>query len=178
MYDETETAFPAIILKATFFGNVHDDEEKIKTYVEGILSPLWTIDQCFETQSLVLNLPCNVSCKSSVVEVIYSGPKTSEGLPIINFIFACATLKSFLRLPNRIIALPYVRLRNTWTQFPEIAGNIGVSVKVKIQISIVNVYVSKRATDVIIGCDFCDKHVEAIRQRQEWMELDDCSPFP
>ena len=38
--------------------------------------------------------------------------------------------------------------------------------------------VERLGTDVILGCDFCDKHIEAIRPRKRLIELDDGTTVP
>ena len=44
---------------------------------------------------------------------------------------------------------------------------------------LVTFYVAERlAADVILGCDFCDRHIEAIRPRKRLVEMDDGSTVP
>lgn len=61
----------------------------------------------------------------------------------------------------------------------EIEGTIDLSVELGGRIESVRFNVVPRlAVEVILGCDFCDKHVEAIRPRKRLVELDDGTTIP
>ena len=61
----------------------------------------------------------------------------------------------------------------------EIDGVIDLSVNIGGRVETVRFNVVPRlAVDVIIGCDFCDKHIEAIRPRKRLVELDDGTTVP
>lgn len=60
-----------------------------------------------------------------------------------------------------------------------IEGIIDLVVELGTRTEVVQFKVNERVgTDVILGCDFCDKHVEAIRPRQREVELDDGTRVP
>ena len=60
-----------------------------------------------------------------------------------------------------------------------IEGTINLAVQVGTRFEIVKFNVVERlGTDVILGCDYCDKHVEAIRPRRRIVELDDGTTVP
>ena len=60
-----------------------------------------------------------------------------------------------------------------------IAGTINLTVQVGKRREVVKFNVVERlGTDVILGCDYCDKHVESIRPRKRLVELDDGSTVP
>ena len=60
-----------------------------------------------------------------------------------------------------------------------ITGTINLAVQVGTRQDVVKFNVVERlGTDIILGCDFCDKHVEAIRPRKRLVELDDGSSVP
>ena len=61
----------------------------------------------------------------------------------------------------------------------EIDGVIDLSVNIGGRVETVRFNVVPRlAVDVIIGCDFCDKHIEAIRPRKRLVEIDDGTTVP
>jgi len=61
----------------------------------------------------------------------------------------------------------------------EVDGVIELSVIIGGRVESVQFNVVPRlAVDVIIGCDFCDKHIEAIRPRKCIVELDDGTAVP
>ena len=61
----------------------------------------------------------------------------------------------------------------------EVEGTLDLSVNIGGRVEVVKFNVVPRlAVDVIIGCDFCDKHVEAIRPRRRLVELDDGTTVP
>ena len=66
-----------------------------------------------------------------------------------------------------------VKVRDANNQALVIVGRINLTVQLGMKSSIVTFYVvDKLATPIILGCDFCDRHVEAIRPRRRLVELD------
>ena len=60
-----------------------------------------------------------------------------------------------------------------------IAGTVNLTVQVGTRSEIVKFNVVERlGTDVILGCDYCDKNVKAIRPRNLLVELDDGTSVP
>lgn len=71
-----------------------------------------------------------------------------------------------------------VVMRDTGSHHSHIIVTIAVSIEVGIRLTLVNFYfIYKLGADVIVGCYFCVKHVEAIRRRQSVDELDDGTTF-
>ena len=70
-------------------------------------------------------------------------------------------------------------VRNASGSSVPIAGTIDLVVQVGESIEHVNFLVAKKlATSVILGCDFCDRHVESIRPRDRTVVMDDGSTVP
>ena len=60
-----------------------------------------------------------------------------------------------------------------------IIGTVNLTCQVGMRTDIVRFnVVEKLGTDVIIGCDYCDKHIEAIRPRKRVVEMDDGTTVP
>jgi len=58
-------------------------------------------------------------------------------------------------------------------------GIISLAVDIGGRVEVINFKVVERlAVPVILGCDYCDKHVEAIKRRQRIVELDDGTIVP
>ena len=82
-------------------------------------------------------------------------------------------LKTLKPLPEQ------VRVRDANNRRLNILGTVELNVRIGNRQDKVNFYVVERlATDFILGCDFCDKHVEAIRPRKRLIELDDGTTIP
>ena len=72
-----------------------------------------------------------------------------------------------------------VRVRDANNRRLNILGTVELNVQIGNRQDKVNFYVVERlATDFILGCDFCDKHVEAIKPRKRLVELDDGTTIP
>ena len=82
-------------------------------------------------------------------------------------------LKTMKSLPEQ------VRVRDANNRRLNILGTVELNVRIGNREDKVNFYVVERlATDFILGCDFCDRHVEAIRPRKRLIELDDGTTIP
>ena len=58
----------------------------------------------------------------------------------------------------------------------KIDGKINLTVELGHRVEAISFYVVERlTTQIILGCDFCDKHVEEIKPRQRLVEMDDGS---
>ncbi len=72
-----------------------------------------------------------------------------------------------------------IRIRDANNKRLNIEGTVELSVQIGNHREQVTFYVAERlATDFILGCDFCDKHVEAIRPRKKLLELNDGTTVP
>ena len=72
-----------------------------------------------------------------------------------------------------------VRIRDAGNRSVNICGTIDLVVELGSRLEVVQFnVVEKLAVDIILGCDFCDKHVEAIRPRRSNVELDDGTTIP
>lgn len=65
------------------------------------------------------------------------------------------------------------------THLIEVHGTIDLTVELGTRLEVVKFNVFERlSTEAILGCDFCDKHVEEIRTHQRLVELDNCTAAP
>ena len=72
-----------------------------------------------------------------------------------------------------------VRIKDANNRALVVAGRINLSCQIGSRKDIVTFYVVDRlATDVILGCDYCDRHIEAIKPRKRLVELDDGTTVP
>ena len=72
-----------------------------------------------------------------------------------------------------------VRIRDANNRSLNIQGTVNLTCTVGGRSEIVTFYVVERlATEVILGCDYCDKHVESIRPRRRLVEMEDGSTVP
>ena len=70
-------------------------------------------------------------------------------------------------------------IRNASGKSVPIVGTIDLMVQIGTSSEYVKFYVAENlATSVILGCDFCDRHVEAIKPRLAIVEMDDGSTVP
>ena len=72
-----------------------------------------------------------------------------------------------------------VRIKDAGNCNFRIAGKITLTVMLGHRVESISFYsVERLTTQVILGCDFCDKHVEAIKPRQRFVEMDDGTTVP
>jgi len=72
-----------------------------------------------------------------------------------------------------------IRVKDANNRSLNILGTISLQVQVGSRAEAISFYVVERlATSVILGCNFCDKHVEAIRPRLRLVEMDDGTTIP
>ena len=72
-----------------------------------------------------------------------------------------------------------VRVRDAGNRSVRIAGTLDLVVNIGSRLETVRFYVvDKLAVTVILGCDFCDKHVDSIRPRKRTVVLDDGTEVP
>ena len=82
-------------------------------------------------------------------------------------------------LPDKIMPLigplkTTINIKDAGNKRVDISGSIDLTVQLGTRQEVIQFYVVERlSTDVILGCDFCDKHVETIRPRRRIVELDD-----
>ena len=81
---------------------------------------------------------------------------------------------------KRIVKLDAkMRVRDANNRLLPIVGKVALFVRLGSRLERITFYVSDRlAAPVILGCDFCDTHVEAIRPRRRVVELDDGTTVP
>ena len=67
-----------------------------------------------------------------------------------------------------------VDIKNASRNPVPIAGTIRLSVKIGSKTEKVQFLVAEKlATAIILGCDYCDQHVECIKPRRRIIEIDD-----
>lgn len=72
-----------------------------------------------------------------------------------------------------------VKVRDANNRQFSVVGKINLYVQIRTKASLVTFYVvGKLATSIILGCDFCDMHIEVIRPRRRCVELDDVTTAP
>ena len=72
-----------------------------------------------------------------------------------------------------------VDIRNATGKPVPIAGAIRLSVQIGCKTEEVQFFVAKElATAIVLGCDYCDQHVECIKPRRRIIEMDDGSTTP
>ena len=72
-----------------------------------------------------------------------------------------------------------IRIKDAGNRNVKIAGKITLTVMLGNRGGSISFYVIERlTTQVILGCHFCDKHVEAIKPRQRLVEMDDGTTVP
>ncbi len=72
-----------------------------------------------------------------------------------------------------------VRVRDANKRQLRLAGTVDLKVTIGNRDQLVTFYVAEQlATPVILGCDFCDKHIEAIKPRRRVVELVDGTTVP
>lgn len=73
----------------------------------------------------------------------------------------------------------YLRSRDAGNHRVDIIATIDLSIEVGSQVAIIKLYVvGKLVTDVILDCEFCDKHVEDIISHQRVVEIEDGTTVP
>ncbi len=83
-------------------------------------------------------------------------------------------------MENEILPLKEdIRIKDANNRSLQLLGTINLHCQVGTRAITIPFYVVERlATDVILGCDFCDKHIVAIRPRQRKVDLDDGTSLP
>ncbi len=72
-----------------------------------------------------------------------------------------------------------IKVRDANNRPLSMLGKINLHVQIGTKVSLVAFYVvEKLATSIILGCDFCDKNIDAIRPRKRYVELDDGTTVP
>ena len=70
-------------------------------------------------------------------------------------------------------------IRDAGNRRVALRGTINLTVELGTRVEVVPFLVVDRlSTQVILGCDFCDKHVESIRPRQRVIVMDDGTTVP
>ena len=71
------------------------------------------------------------------------------------------------------------RIKDSGNRNVRIAGKITLNVMLGHRVETISSYVVERlTTHVILGCDFCDRQVDAIKRRQRLVEVDDGTTVP
>ena len=72
-----------------------------------------------------------------------------------------------------------VKIKDANNRSINVIGTVNLTCEMGSRREIVTFYVVERlATEAILGCDFCDRHIEAIRPRKRIVELDDGTTVP
>ena len=72
-----------------------------------------------------------------------------------------------------------VRIKDAGNRNVKTAGKISLTVMSGNRVENISFYVVERlTTQVILVCDFCDKHVEEIKPQQRLVEMDDGTTVP
>ncbi len=113
--------------------------------------------------------------------------RSSKALTRMTVVIDTGAGSSFIRkdtLPDSIQSAiqPYhlrSNIRDANNRRVQIAGTVKLAVRIGHTTDNINFNVVERlGTEVIIGCDYLDKHVEAIRPRQRRVEMDDGTTVP
>lgn len=80
---------------------------------------------------------------------------------------------------NKIKPSPNINVQDANNRKVNTSGTINIAVEIGNKVEMVTLNVVKHlATDLKLGCDYCDGHVEAIKPQQRIMKLDDGASVP